>query len=164
MKKSKLKLLASYDECDLMQIHADYLEESWEPEEEGEEKPSKEVFFNKACQDSDFLSFEWDFVIDELSTWLNQQKTTNFKAKGENMGWQNRTGEKEIIINPQLETDTGSQFLAQLLPKTDCTFYIYRFRNGLKVINSHHDAPTGETYFIKPFNKKEQAEYEKQLY
>jgi len=63
-----------------------------------------------------------------------------------NFGW------REIGGHKLMSTDDGTDFLLQILPDTDCTFYIYAYGDdGLKINNFHHDSPTGrEWYYALP--------------
>ncbi|MBU2571578.1 MAG: hypothetical protein KJ725_16440 [Gammaproteobacteria bacterium] len=49
------------------------------------------------------------------------------------------------------EADDGKTFLANILPKTDCTFKVFLEQNIIRIQNFHHDSPTGnEWYTVRP--------------
>ena len=63
----------------------------------------------------------------------------------------------KTLVNPLPQPYTKSfhyqdagVFLREILPKTDCHFRIYEIETGLKIVNYHHDAPTGEVYYCTP--------------
>lgn len=60
-----------------------------------------------------------------------------------NLGWRKRNGVTTITA------DDGETLLREVLPKTECSFKIYREADTLIIRNSHHDSPCGgETYRI----------------
>jgi hypothetical protein len=68
-----------------------------------------------------------------------------WKAEVENFGWRYLSGSKFFMAH------TGRNLLGHILPKTDCTFRIYRRGKGFAINNAHHDSPTwNEWYFITP--------------
>lgn len=129
-------LFLSWDTVRIYQNQADYLYESGQA-------CSEEEALQMAYEDEDLISSEWSFLIQELSEKIQEiNPTGNWKAEGKNLGWQRMSGLKYFLAS------TGTKFLQELLPKTDCTFYIYLIENGFEITNYHHDAPTGETYIV----------------
>ena len=66
--------------------------------------------------------------------------------KGENMGWQNRTGYKEGVI------ESGMDIFEAIQVNSDLTFRIWKESDIERVYfasMSHHDSPTGESYEIQ---------------
>jgi len=91
----------------------------------------------------DLLSFEWEYVCDSLTEWLEEiSKGNGFHVEGRKLGWMNRDGYLE------LGDCDGREFLAKVLPNTECTFKIEKHADRLEIKNSHHDSPTGEFYTI----------------
>lgn len=86
---------------------------------------------------------------DELTQIMDKKRNTGYwKANGTNMGWTHADGFKYF------KADTGKELLDAVLPKTDCTVRVYRQPRGFEMIVSHHDAPTGERYFIRPIEER----------
>jgi hypothetical protein len=89
-------------------------------------------------------SFEWECLVDEL-TELMSDKSGYWRAEVKGFGWQGIDG-----IAYFKATD-GAEFLKNILPKTDCTFYIHKYGKGFAIQNFHHDSPTGnEWYYVVP--------------
>jgi hypothetical protein len=92
--------------------------------------------------DTDY-DIEWDFMIDNFNELLKDNEY--FKATVTNFGWRNLDGITYFKAENSLE------LLRKILPDTDCTFYIFKYRNGFKIRNYHHDSPMGnEIYTILP--------------
>jgi hypothetical protein len=69
----------------------------------------------------------------------------HWHADVEKFGWRNLNGYKDF------EADDGKTFLANILPKTDCTFNVFLEQNIIRIQNFHHDSPTGnEWYTVRP--------------
>jgi hypothetical protein len=135
-----LVLFLTWDTFGITQHQAQFLVENGQAADEDEG-------FRMACEDSDLVTLEWDFMLAELT-----EKMLEINAQGHwqgevvNFGWNNRQGFTEFVA------DNGCDFLANVLPKTDCTFRIY-IENGcrFKIQNFHHDSPTGnEWYTLNP--------------
>jgi len=96
-------------------------------------------------EDHALFTFAYACLMDNLTELLNEKNPSgSWKARVENFGWRNSDGTKEF------EASTGSDFIHELLPNCDCTYYIHEFGKGLAVHNYHHDSPTGEWYYILP--------------
>lgn len=142
MKKSK-NLLCSYDEYEIAKDEIEYRKNNKE-EFDWIQDFTDEQIEQSVYEDYDLFQINFEDVIDTLTTWINSKNTNNFKATVSNFGWQHQSGYTEF------QAVTGQELLQKVLPATDCTFYVYKWYNGLKIVNYHHDAPTGETYIIKP--------------
>ncbi len=135
---------------DTAQIEAD--EVRYLTTEEGlSEEEARERLYN-----SDIYSSQWDFLIESLTEVMRKITKNNtykdrWKVQVNNFGWRSLNGEAEI------RAETGRELLEKVLPKTDCTFNIFKHgRNGLKIQNFHHDSPMGnEWYYITPMTRKE---------
>lgn len=112
------------------------------------EKKVREFAYN----DTDVYSIWWDDMIEGLT---DQMKTKNpdgyWRADVQNFGWRSQSGHKYFKAN------NGQELLDEILPKTNCTFYIYDFgKDGLAINNYHHDSPTGkEWYYLVPVSDVE---------
>lgn len=128
-----------WDTCDIAMAQAKYLVEIGETDNE-------EKAFDQACQDTDLLSFEWDYLTESLTETLNALNPSgNWMAKVTGFGWRKQDGYKEI------QADNGSDFLKSIFPETDCSFKLFQDEKGIKIQNFHHDSPTGnEWYDIQP--------------
>jgi hypothetical protein len=127
-----------WDTCEILTNQAKYLVEQGEAVDE-------DAGFKMACEDPNLTMCEWAYLIDELTETLDSiNPDGNWSAKVENFGWRNSSGTKDF------HAENGSEFLSNLLPKTDCTFSLY-IENGhtIKINNFHHDSPTGEWYTIQ---------------
>lgn len=60
-----------------------------------------------------------------------------------NIGWRNQSGEDVVEVE-----DWGD--LKKLLPDTDMTIRVYDEGDGFRMVVSHHDSPTGESYSFEP--------------
>jgi hypothetical protein len=101
-------------------------------------------------EDDDIYQMDEFFnSLDEELTKLGRGGNT-WLIKGEDMGWQGRSGEMEVEI-----TD-GRDFYHKVLPRTDMTIHVWEHKfeqpsvMGLYMSVSHHDAPTGESYYCMP--------------
>jgi len=58
-----------------------------------------------------------------------------------------------------IQASNGQELLEKILPKTECTFKVFKVGNRIMIQNWHHDAPTGnEWYTIRPATAKEVKE------
>ena len=152
MKQEKYTLI--YDESDIVENQIKYLLEE-NINNETEEEIRKRVY-----NDPDLMNFEWNDFKECLTEDLNEidyNKFKVFKIKGKNMGWRNLDGFKILKAN------NSEELLKGILPDTsEFSLYILKTKTQIKIKCSHHDSPMGEYYFIKPLNKKEFKEYEKE--
>lgn len=99
--------------------------------------------------DENLVEGEWDFLKDALTDLMNERSQDgDWAARGESMGWQSKSGTAEF------HAETGAELAQAILPRTDVTFYVYNYMGGkgLAINNYHHDAPTGEWYYLLPKN------------
>lgn len=141
------KPILSYDESEISENEINYRME------ENEEKQSREKIAESVYQDSFIYQEAWNDFKECLSEELNNLKTKYnqdmWKVKGKNMGWRHLEGVKT------LKAINGEELLNGILPKTDCSLWVYKTKTQLIIKCSHHDAPMGEWYYIKPLSKKE---------
>ena len=106
-------------------------------------------------EDSWYWTEQWNFLCEELTEIMQtitakNKYTDKWITTVQGFGWKNIDGEKTF------NAENGKELLQAILPKTDCTFQIFKERNKLKIRNWHHDSPTGnEYYYIKPMTAKE---------
>ena len=106
---------------------------------------------NTDCED-----YEWDDLCRELEHYMDKFNPSGlWYARVKNFGWMKREGHKRF------QATKGIELLRQILPDTDCSFRIYKYRkNGFAINNSHHDSPCGaEWYYITKPSRKELEEY-----
>jgi len=88
------------------------------------------------CQD------EYDNLVEALTGVIEDLGITDWLAQGRQMGWMKRRGYKLFSAR------TGKELLRAVLPNTDCSFTIHIHPEHLAMRVSHHDAPTGEIYWL----------------
>lgn len=125
-------------ECEVLDEHAKWLMNEEKLSAEEAEKKTREPHYA-----SDVLEVEWHDLTDALSEWIDEMGVHHFYATGEKLGWRSAKGQKYFRA-----TD-GAELLRNVLPKTDCTFSVFKEPTGLRIVNSHHDAE-GEVYRISP--------------
>jgi hypothetical protein len=87
---------------------------------ENGEASNEDKGFELACQDRDLVMFEWELLIDFLTETLNAVNPEGYwQAKVTGFGWRGQEGYKDF------ETDNGSDFLKNILPKNDCSFKLF---------------------------------------
>jgi len=91
--------------------------------------------------------FEFDDICDTITRFI---KYPEWYCEVHGFGWRSVNGHKIF------KSATGRSMLGSVLPKTECSFKVFKYgRNGIAINNSHHDKPTGgEWYFIVPMTKK----------
>lgn len=101
-------------------------------------------------QDEDLYSEAYNELLSDLTELIEDRNPSGiWIAEGRNLGWRNQSGKSSF------KAITGQEFLNNLLPDTDCTFYIYDLAGskGFHIVNYHHDSPTGEYYDVYPKNE-----------
>jgi hypothetical protein len=131
-----LVLFLTWDTFGITQHQAQFLVETGEATDEDEG-------FRMACEDSDLVTVEWDFMLAELTEkMLEINVGGHWQGEVVNFGWNKCHGFTEFVAN------NGGDLLANVLPKTDCTFHIYiENERCFKIQNFHHDSPTGNEWY-----------------
>jgi len=96
--------------------------------------------------DPDLFQFHWEGLCECLTEKMQEYNPDGYwSCAAKNFGWRNLNGFKV------LEAQDGQTLLKEILPKTDCTFYIHRYGyKGFAIQNYHHDSPVGnEWYYIR---------------
>jgi len=96
-------------------------------------------------EDYDLIDFYWDNLLDDFSTELKQAYPKgDWLVNGYNLGWRYRSGHMDV------KTNDARTMLEKILPKTDCTFNIYKNPDGSGFVirNWHHDSPVGSEYYV----------------
>jgi hypothetical protein len=113
------------------------------------EKPVLSWFPNDI--EVDDTEFEWDCFLEDLDELLKKVNPSGYwHCKVENFGWRKQSG------YAFLEFGDGIGMIRKVLPKTECSFNIFRDGKNLKIQNFHHDSPVGnEWYCLKPITCKQ---------
>jgi len=134
------KLVLEWDTCDIAKAQAEFLKETGDYPDKTDDD-----LFRLACEDSDLYQWQWQWLCDQLTEMMGRNPHGGWKAVVSNFGWRSLNGCKFF------RAETGKQLLSEVLPKTDCTFKIYRYGRGIAINNAHHDSPTwNEWYYIQP--------------
>ncbi len=97
-----------------------------------EERKTEEEIRQEIYADRDFWQFRWSDLTDALTEILQQKNRNGYwKARVRNFGWRSLDGWKYFMA------ETGSKFLEQILPQTDCHFTIFNYGRGLAIQNFH---------------------------
>lgn len=129
-----------YDTCDISEAIFENLKEGGEyPEKTDDELRAM------AYEDSDAYAWEWDDFKERVTETMKKKNPNGYwRVDGRSMGWRSLSGHKYVNAD-----DAQTLFLA-ILPKTDVTLAVHNYGRGLAIRCSHHDAPTGEWYFLTP--------------
>jgi len=88
-----------------------------------------------------YEQFEYDML------YFDKYSGETFSIVGTNMGWQNRTGQKDVEITH------GMDLFEAIRVNSDLTFRIWKDSDDEPGVYhasmSHHDSPTGESYEIQ---------------
>lgn len=141
MEKKPIAIWTGYADDDEVR---DYMESHNEDAEDGD-KWDMEDARETLNGDSEYWNSQWEYFTEYLTELMKGRTVWRDDAK--EMGWTKASGYREF------EADNGADLLRAISPNTDCSYRIYKHRNGFKVILSHHDAPMGEIHIIKPIKK-----------
>ncbi len=143
---SKHKPIMSWDECDIVDYR---VKDLMEQESELDEATARE----RVYADESIWEDEWESLCEYLTEVMvkKNKHLPYWKADVNGFGWRSLDGQKYF------KAETGSELLQAILPKTDCTFWIYGERGGLAIENCHHDQPMRgqEWYHIRPATQEE---------
>ncbi len=143
MGKKDQSPIIEWDTCSIIQNQADFLIENGEAD-------NKDTAWNMAASDQDLFTFEWDYLLENLSEKLDEINPEGYwYCEVKNFGWRNLNGWNNFNSN------NGQEFLRQILPDTDCTFRIYIDEdNTIRIQNFHHDSPTGNEWYTLTRDKQ----------
>ena len=111
----------------------------------------EEVVKIELCTDDE--EDAWDITYWELESVWETFDTEFWFAEGKDMGWRKSSGKK------YWRAKNLHEFLQGFTPKTsDYTAKFTIFPSHMEVMVSHHDAPTGETYIIRPATNREREQ------
>jgi len=144
MNNTEEKAYIVWDTCEIAENHAKFLME--------EEDFTEQEAYEAACNNSFLYDDEWELTCDDLTEVMKEMNPDShaWYAEASGMGWLKQEGFKKF------KAKDGEELLGEILPKTDCTFWIYkREKDGgpyMEISNTHHDAPVRgqEVYFIYP--------------
>lgn len=132
------KELMQWDTLEIIKAQVEFLKEDHKDKTDNE-------LFSMASDDPDLFDREWEGICDYLTELMTKNKYGNWKATVNNFGWRSLNGHSSFSAT------TGQELLKHILPKTDCTFKIYRYGHGFAINNAHHDSPCwAEWYYISP--------------
>jgi hypothetical protein len=94
------------------------------------------------------LQDDYDWLTQQLTEWMAGRR--HWKADVVNFGWRQQSGYKFFTAND------GRSLLREVLPKTDCTFKIFKEDGVLKIQNYHHDSPTWVEWYTISEAKEEE--------
>ena len=107
--------------------------------ENTDDKKIEQYFYNDDFESNWYYQNFLDNIDDEFKKHID--KNVNVVAK--NMGWRNLSGEKNFTLEKPMD------IINQIKVNTDFNMYIYKLgKNKYHIKQSHHDAPTGEKYYI----------------
>jgi hypothetical protein len=112
----------------------------------------EDVIRQRAYQDTDLFDAQWDMMTEAVSELMEKVNKTNYwVADVENFGWRSQSGTTGVF-----EAKNGHELLQKVLPKTDCTFKVFKVDGEIRIQNWHHDSPMGnEWYTIRRATAKE---------
>lgn len=103
---------------------------------------------------ADALDWAWEDFTASLTEFITKRNEEGFwKVYVKGFGWRKLSGYK------YLQACTGDELLKGILPKTECSFEVYRYGKGLAIFNQHHDSPCGEWYFVNPIKESTYFRY-----
>ncbi len=137
------RMLAEWNTLNVIQGQVEWLKETGDHSDKTDDQ-----LFQMASEDPDLFSIQWDYLCDYLTELMEKNSHGGWLAEVKNFGWRSLNGHKYF------EARTGRELLQKVLPKTECTFKVYRYGKGLAINNAHHDSPTwNEWYYITPCKK-----------
>jgi len=103
-----------------------------------------EEIVNEIVWEDDLLPGDAYQQFEDDMTYFDKYSGETFSIIGTNMGWQNRTGQKDV------EVTEGMDLFEAIRINSDLTFRIWKDSNDepgtYHASMSHHDSPTGEHY------------------
>jgi len=156
------KRIAEYDIVEFIKSHIDYYLNNIDEFQEryefykieinhkdvfvGNVKPERiteEVIEDILWRDEFMGGDAWETFEHDMG-YFDQYSGETFSVIGTNMGWQNRTGQKDV------EVTDGMDLFKAIEVNTDFTVRFWRESDAEPGVYwaslSHHDSPTGETY------------------
>ncbi len=135
---------AIYDECQIISDEVPLLM----ADELGEGMTEDEAW-DYLSRDAELFERSWEYFLETLE---ENMTGVYFKVIGRDMGWQSFSGHKYI------EAQNAKDLLGEILPSTDTTLRVFKNGKGFCIRCSHHDAPMGEWYDVRPISE---ATYQK---
>lgn len=103
-----------------------------------------EEIVNEIVWEDDLLPGDAYQQFEDDMTYFNKYSGETFSIIGSNMGWRNRTGQKDV------EVTDGMDLFEAIRVNSDLTFRIWKDSDDepgtYHASMSHHDSPTGEHY------------------
>lgn len=143
--------ILSWDTAEIASRETEY--RMTNPEDFSVEGKTEDEVFQDVLRDGGLFNHEFDYLCDALTEMMeNVAHRFHFGywyCEVSNFGWRSQGGHKYF------KADTGKELLQQILPKTPCTYKIFRPKDRrtpkIMIQNYHHDSPVGkEWYHIWP--------------
>ena len=113
----------------------------------GLEDELNELIEKSVYDDTDMYTFAWEDFQENLTQAMQEVNPSNeWYAKGEDMGWQNQSGEADVTAS------NAEELLEKIAPRIS-QYSIWVWKDGahkLRIKLSHHDSPMGEYYYLSP--------------
>ena len=108
-----------------------------------ESEVTEEIIDDVISRDEHLPGDAWEQFEDDM-TYFDKYSGETFSIIGTNMGWRNRTGQKDV------EVTDGMDLFEAIRVNSDLTFRIWKDSDDepgtYHASMSHHDSPTGEHY------------------
>jgi len=104
----------------------------------------KDLIEEIVWQDENLPGDAYEHFEEDMNDYFGEYQGRVAEIEGKNMGWRNRSGEKEI------EIEEGVDIFKAIAIESDLTFKIWsEDEEGVYYATmSHHDSPMGESYTI----------------
>lgn len=146
------KIIASYNECEIVDIEVKYRLENKEEfdydDDVSEDKIREDVWNDPTVFDNAYN--DMTYYIGEA--FKKKFKTLCTKVEGTNLDWRNSSGYKYICLDQQFESEAiGWHLIDQIKPNiSDFTLECRNYDKGLHITIYHHDCPTGSQFYLTP--------------
>lgn len=170
-------IVAEYHDND---VDVDYYREGYmlpnadsEEERERIKNMSDEEVMNKAVEDRLYWEQKWEDFVRQMGRLLRDISQRNkhdgyFVVTTNNAGWRDQRGGKVIDVsrydleNYEARYTAAEEFIRTMTLDGGVSFEVERERNRLYITRYHHDAPTGETFRVRPLKADEVRQYDRE--
>ncbi len=111
-------------------------------------------WFPSDMEDDD-INVEWECLLDDINELIKKVNPGGYwYCEVQNFGWRRLSGQA------YMEFSSGQGMITKVLPKTECSFNIFKKGKTIKIQNHHHDSPTGnEWYELKPISLRKYQQH-----
>jgi len=109
----------------------------------------------------DIFTEEFDSLLNVVSDGIEHRAGKFYRVSGRNLGWEHRSGMMYVAAK------NGLELLQKITPKSEYNLRVQiclspdePHRPMLAILCGHHDAPTGEYYFVHALNKAEYKQWD----